>query len=206
MPSAASPASAPHAIERLSQAVSPLSFEFDGGASEGESAELSQAARRAVSAAVSMTEQFAAEGKPAVTLKFSVSGVDLGVRVELRGENVHTTFRTDSPELRAALAQEWQSVAAGHGADRSMRLAEPVFTSNAPHTASSASSNTSSNSDFGGADQRGSQQRQDQGAPSEWSRFRALSRSSESAPVTAPATGAVRLPTSAAPGRLHTFA
>ncbi len=199
--------SAPHAVERLSQAVAPLSFEFNPGEAGGETAELAQAARRAVNAAVSASEQFAAEAKPAVTLKFTVSGVDLGVRVELRGENIHTTFRTDSPELRAALAQEWQAVTAVHAGDRSARLAEPVFTSNPSQASTSTASNNSSNSDSGAADQRGSQHRQEQNAADEWARFRAASRPADAANVRVPTPSfPIRSHPTSAPGRLHTFA
>ncbi len=208
MPAAVSlPPSAPSAVERLSQAVAPLSFEFSPGEEPSEHVELAQAARRAVNAAVAVTEQFAADRKPAVTLKFTVSGVDLGVHVELRGENVHTTFRTDSPELRAALAQEWNQVAAAQAGDRASRLAEPVFTSN--HNASSVSSqsNGSSQPDFGAADQRSFQQRQEHAAASEWARFRAASRASDAsstpAAVVAPAA---RATVSESSSRLRTFA
>jgi len=200
--------SVPHAIERLSHAVAPLASEFSLGEERAEPVEIAQAARRAVNAAIAVTEQFATERKPAVTLKFTVSGVDLGVRVELRGENVHTTFRTDSPELRAALAQEWNHVAAAQPGDRAARLAEPVFASNhnAP-ASSSASSHGSTQSDSGAADQRGFQQRHEHAAAADWARFRAVSRASHSTPTSLPEPAlAGRAVASVAPGRLRTFA
>ncbi len=207
MPAAASlPLSAPNAVERLSQAVALLSFEFNPE-DHSEPVELAQAARRAVSAAVAVTEQFAVERKPAVTLKFTVSGVDLGVHVELRGENVHTTFRTDSPELRAALAQEWNHVAAAQAGDRASRLAEPVFTSNHNTSSVSAHSNGSAQSDFGAADQRSFQQRQEHAAASEWARFRAASRASDATSTpTVVAASAPRATVSESTSRLRTFA
>jgi hypothetical protein len=61
----------------------------------------------------------------AVNLKFSVAGESLSVRVALQGGQVHTQFRTDSGELRTALAHEWQSVSSPSG---SSRFADPVFT------------------------------------------------------------------------------
>lgn len=208
MPVAASTSSpAPHAVERLSHAVAPVSFDFSPSEEHAEPAELAQATRRAVNAAVAVTEQYAADRQPAVTLKFTVSGVDLGVRVELRGEHVHTTFRTDSPELRAALAQEWNQVAAAQAGDRASRLAEPVFTSNHASASTPSHTNGSSNSDLGSADQRNFQQRQEHAAASEWARSRAASRtpnaSSTTTPITAPAARAAVVESSS---RLRTFA
>ncbi len=72
-------------------------------------------------------------GRPSVALDLSFADqTRLAVRIELREGVVHTTFRTDSAELRQALSHEW-SVAApavqAAGAERTMRLAEPVFAS-----------------------------------------------------------------------------
>lgn len=61
-----------------------------------------------------------------VNLKLSVGGSDLAVRIEVRADEVRTTFRTDSPELQSALTREWQSLHTD-GASRPFRLAEPVF-------------------------------------------------------------------------------
>lgn len=91
---------------------------------------LTSTAHRAVEAVLDVTERFSARDQHAVNLQFSVAGADLKVRVELRAGEVHTTFRTDSAELRAALSTEWQSVSAQANPDRSTRLAPPVFTSN----------------------------------------------------------------------------
>jgi hypothetical protein len=46
----------------------------------------------------------------------------------MRADEVRATFKTDSPELRAALSQEWNA-SQPSGAERSMRLAPPSFTS-----------------------------------------------------------------------------
>lgn len=85
-------------------------------------------AHRAVEAVFMAVDQVSAERHGSVvTLQFSVGGSDLAVRVQMRGDEVHTTFRTESPELRAVLAHEWTATAASfHG--EGVRLAEPVFT------------------------------------------------------------------------------
>ncbi len=89
---------------------------------------LPSTAHRAVEAAMNATERFAARDQHSVNLQFTVGGSDLNVRVEMRNGEVHTTFRTDSSDLRAALATEWQSVTTPNQGDRSARLAPPVFT------------------------------------------------------------------------------
>jgi hypothetical protein len=61
-----------------------------------------------------------------VQLRLKFGGEDLSVRVELRDGAVHTDFRTDSPELRAALHREWQAVAT-QSTDALRRYADPVF-------------------------------------------------------------------------------
>jgi hypothetical protein len=62
----------------------------------------------------------------AVNLRFNVAGENLSVRVALQAGQVHTQFRTDSGELRTALAHEWQSVGLASGTSR---FADPVFAS-----------------------------------------------------------------------------
>ena len=65
-------------------------------------------------------------------VEFDVSsqpGTQLSVRLEYRGGVVHTTFRTDSTELRDMLNREWQStMPSAVTGERSVRLAEPTFT------------------------------------------------------------------------------
>ncbi len=90
----------------------------------GETASL---AHRAVDAVLSAAERVSGE-RTSVNLQFSLAGNDLAVRVEFRGGTVHATFRTDSPELRAALASEW-TAAGSKITDASVRMAPPVFTS-----------------------------------------------------------------------------
>jgi hypothetical protein len=86
-------------------------------------------AERAVATVTGLAEaQFAASMNKvgSVQLRLKFGGEDLSVRVELRDGAVHTDFRTDSPELREALAKEWQAVAAsapGH----LQHFLDPVF-------------------------------------------------------------------------------
>lgn len=85
-------------------------------------------AHRAVEAVFMAVNQAAADRHGAVvTLQFCVGGSDLAVRVQVQGDAVHTTFRTESPELRAVLAQEWSATASSFTGE-TLRLAEPVFT------------------------------------------------------------------------------
>ncbi len=86
-------------------------------------------AERAVETVTSLADaQFSASMQKSgtVQLRLQFGGEDLSVRVELRDGAVHTDFRTDSPELRTALTQEWQAVAADSPA-QTLRYLEPVF-------------------------------------------------------------------------------
>lgn len=91
-------------------------------------AEVSAAAHRAVDAVLASTDRFTPVTQSSVDLQLSVGDAPLSVRVEVRGGVVHATFRTDSPELRTALAQEWQAAGHQQSADQSLRLAPAVFT------------------------------------------------------------------------------
>ena len=87
-------------------------------------------AHRAVEAVLTAVHRFTSREQHAVSLQFSVAGADLNVRVEMRGDEVRATFATDSAELRAALAHEWQTTSLNPPAgERPVRLASPVFTS-----------------------------------------------------------------------------
>jgi hypothetical protein len=86
-------------------------------------------AHRAVETVTNVVEAQAAsrlQPVPSVQLRFKVGHEDLAVRVELRDGEVRTEFKTDSPELRSALAQEWRAVAARP--ESAMRFLEPVIT------------------------------------------------------------------------------
>jgi len=94
-------------------------------------------AREAVEVVLHAVEHVASRAQKSVQLNFSVAGEELAVRVELRADEVRTTFRTDSAELRAALAQEWQQVSSSAHPDRPVRIAPAVFAS-AEHSALNA--------------------------------------------------------------------
>jgi hypothetical protein len=95
-----------------------------------------------------------------VNLDFNFGGERLAVRVEFRDGTVHAHFRTQSLELRSALAQEWSHVAAAP--ENVLRLAEPVFV-----TSSRAEQSASSAAD-GGAARQQSQQQQAQAPASDY--------------------------------------
>lgn len=86
-------------------------------------------ALRAVETVTGLAEaQFAAsmQRAGAVHLRLKFGGEDLSVHVALRDGVVHTSFRTDSVQLRDAIAREWQAVVAQSPAQM-MRYVEPVF-------------------------------------------------------------------------------
>lgn len=159
-------------------------------------------AHQAVESALAIADHFTTGGQRSVSLQFSVSGVDLAVHVELRGDAVHTTFRTDSPELRTALQHEWQSVAASNPSSQPQRLADPVFTASSTGSGSFASSHSA-------ADQRDPGARQqplfDQSAtPRATARTQTTTPSAaETARATVPSN---RFAPAQEPGRLHAFA
>ncbi len=99
--------------------------------------EMAGAAQRAVEAVLTAADRMSSGDRHMVNLHFSVGGNDLVVRVELRADEVHATFQTDSAELRSALAQEWHTVNSGTEADRALHFASPVFTGNSNQSASS---------------------------------------------------------------------
>ncbi len=94
----------------------------------------------AVISAVDAIERRADVQQKSVDLNFHVGNEKLGLRVELKDGAVHTTFRTESPEMSSALSREWHSVVPTAFA-REVRLAEPVF-----HTVAASGSDSSSTS------------------------------------------------------------
>jgi hypothetical protein len=108
----------------------------------------------AVVSAINALETRASTDQKRVDLQFHVGDQRLALRVELRDGTVYTTFRTDSPELRTALAQEWHSVVQPV-ASREMRLADPVFSSSLSTGGESAS----------GSKGQGSPREREPGAP-----------------------------------------
>lgn len=83
-------------------------------------------AHRAVEVVLHAVDRVARREQSAVKLEFSVGDAELVVRVERHANEVRATFRTDSPELRAALAQEWQAVT-GAASDRGGRASSATF-------------------------------------------------------------------------------
>ncbi len=84
----------------------------------------------AVASAVEALERRTDAGQKSVDLQFHLGTERLDLRVELKDGTVHTTFRTDSSELRTALTHEWQAVVQP-ASGRELRLADPVFSSSA---------------------------------------------------------------------------
>jgi hypothetical protein len=101
-------------------------------------------ATAAIEATLDAVERARDTTHSSVELKLSFGDdTRLAVRVELRDNAVQTTFRTDSTELRQALASEWRHQAPAimaTAADRSVRIADPVF---APGSGSPESAGTS---------------------------------------------------------------
>jgi hypothetical protein len=142
-------------------------------------------------------------------VEFDVSsqpGTQLSVRLEYRGGVVHTTFRTDSADLRDTLSREWQSAMPSFVAgERSVRLAEPTF------TPASAPRGDSQSSDLGGQNPRQPQQDTPQsqekatfGSEFAFARGATARRTAASAPAADTAAASVLRPDTAQ--HLHAFA
>jgi hypothetical protein len=160
-------------------------------------ADASAPVRATVETVVRLVEAQASRGLQTVSsvnLNFQVGADDLAVRVEWRNGEVHTQFRTDSEDLRSALASQWQAVSPGL-ADRSVHFAPPVFGSS---TATGGQSLASA-----GGESAPRQQSQTPAGQGGAQRFSPASSprpdTSSSLPAAAPA---LRV----APGRLQTFA
>ena len=127
-------------------------------------------AERAVATVTNLVDtQFSAsmQKSGSVQLRLKFGGEDLSVRVELRGGEVHTDFRTDSPELQAALNREWQAVSAS-SPGQLRQFVQPVF--------SPSSSNGDSSPSFAGRQQ---QQPPQQGAQQDLAQQRSPRASEE---------------------------
>ena len=145
----------------------------------------------AVISAITALENRASTDQKMVDLQFHVGDERLALRVELRDGTVHTTFRTDSSELRAALSQEWHAVVQP-AVGRELRLAEPLF---------SSSSGTGGESTFGSTGQGAAKEREANASrPAPFAVPVATSglAAAESAPATSPAISSNQL--------LHAFA
>ena len=176
--------------------VAPVAFETVASEAAGETEQVATA-RRAIATTLETVQQFSTADARGVNLKFSVSGTDLAVHVALRGGEIQTTFRTESPELRAALATEWRSVTAQFDAG-AQRLAEPVFSANP--------ASSSMQADAGASHREGRSAQQQQEAPTTPFRFSTAER--ESAAPAQPAAPAISITPAPLPStrRLHAFA
>lgn len=109
----------------------------------------------AVRQVVDIIHEFRDRDRGSVEVKFDFADdAGLTVRVDLRGDELRTTFRTDSDELRAALGREWQGFAAGLANEaRGHRVAEPVFTASGNDAGSQAGHDAHGRQNFSGHDQ-----------------------------------------------------
>lgn len=89
--------------------------------------EAGSSAQEAVDTVLAAADRMQSRDQRSVNLDFTVGDAKLAVRVELQGGEVRTTFRTESSELRVALAHEWEAVAGGNE-DRAFRLVPPTIT------------------------------------------------------------------------------
>jgi hypothetical protein len=91
-------------------------------------------AHRAVAAVVSAVEAQAVsrlQPAPSVHLRLNLGGEDLSIKVAMRAGEVHTEFQTSSPELRSAIAREWQAVGADTP-ESALHFLEPVYAAGQP--------------------------------------------------------------------------
>ena len=156
-------------------------------------ADASLLAHRAVEAVMTATERVDAGNRSVVRLQFSVGDASLSVHVQLRGGEIHTTFRTDSADLRSALASEWQAV--NGDSTRAIRLADPVF---APATAQNHTAGFG-----GGAAQQQNRGDREQAGSSAPVTFPSASVRPSARPETAPVNSPALLPANL---NLYTFA
>ncbi|HWA26039.1 MAG TPA: hypothetical protein VG734_10275 [Lacunisphaera sp.] len=157
-------------------------------------------AERAVETVTNLVDtQFTASLQKAgsVHLHLRFGGEDLTVRVEIKDGAVQTDFRTDSAELRSALAREWEAVAA-QSPEQMRRYLEPIF---APSTAATASAGDSPSFSSRQQQQHAQQDQSSRAAREAWfdptgSFTRRSPRSDTLVPATAAVRGPSLLPTS----------
>lgn len=142
-------------------------------------------ARSAVQTVVNVVDsQVAVQGHDlsSVNLRLNFEGQDLAIRVELRPDGVHTSFHTDSPELRTALSQQWQTSAVDD-ASRGLHFHEPQFA--AADRAPGFTPNGQSSSDQSSRDPQQRSRLADESGAAVFGR-------SAASPAAAPAPAAVR--------------
>ncbi|HLP25352.1 MAG TPA: hypothetical protein VK477_06730 [Acidobacteriota bacterium] len=197
----------PHDITPAVSATAPALVSMVSGAPQAAGAPMPQLvaasmAHRAVEAVTSVVDAQAVsklQPVPSVQLKFKIGHEDLAVRVALRDGVVHTEFRTDSPELRAALQQEWKTVTAQP--ESALRYLEPVVSaasSSQGGTNSFAQQQQQSPGHSAAQQQQQQQQQQNQQARAAAEFFGSVARSTPFQPRDggAAATTAAVLPTS----------
>lgn len=148
----------------------------------------------AVATAVEALESRALAGPSVVNLHFQVGAEKLALHLELHDGTMHTTFRTDSPELRAALGQEWQAAAPGLST-RDVTIAAPVFAPAAVQSSDLAQSSAG----------QGQPQQRGQHAPEAQPLFPGRATAGVSTPTSAPAATPAAAPAGSA-SLLHAFA
>ncbi|MFH1499442.1 MAG: hypothetical protein ABII82_16655 [Verrucomicrobiota bacterium] len=169
-------------------------LEKAGEPAPGESAVAAANPAEAVRRVVDIVHEFRGRDRGSVEVAFDFAGEEaLTVRVDLRGGEVRTTFRTDSDELRAALGREWRGFAADFAHEaRGQRVADPVFTGADGSRQSGADAGASGGRDarqsFANPDQPGSHR----GAPSDGARH-SHAASAPAQPAAAPRVSTHRL-------------
>jgi hypothetical protein len=147
-------------------------------------------AERAVATVTGLAEaQFSVSMQKAgrVQLRLKFGGEDLNVRIELRDGVVHTTFHSDSKELRAAIMQEWQNVAAS-APGRLHQFLDPIFSAGSAQSADAGAQGQSFH--------RPQQQAQEQAAARSegWTSANSFSRRSVLSESFSPEPAVARLP------------
>lgn len=199
MPAPSSPVTfaslAPVAVSVLDVASSPVQE-----APEVSVPEAVSNAERAVEVVLRAVDTAADREQKIVKLEFSVGEADLSVHVELAADEVRTTFRTESPELRAALAHEWQAVSADSTEQGGVRLA-PAVISDKEHSPSTSADTNSQRQD------RQAARQEEATASAHQAAARSLLRSTSQADAPSVATPASRASAPAGTAqRLHLFA
>lgn len=157
-------------------------------------------AEQAVEVVLRAVDTAADREQKVVKLEFSVGDADLSVRVELADNEVRTTFHTESHELRAALAHEWQSVSAETADQGGVRLAPAVISDREPSTSTSADANSQ-------RQERQAARQEEAAASSHQAAARSLLRSTAAADsVAEPASASRALAPAGTAQRLHLFA
>jgi hypothetical protein len=115
-PTAMPAATADHPSQTLGVDLSgSLQVQVPGGAQASGAAHGQPLAARAAQAVETVVSRVDAQvsraqgSSSAVKLNFNFNGDDLAVRIEMSNGVVRTQFRTDSPELKGAIASEWQA-------------------------------------------------------------------------------------------------